>query len=252
MALNRDEFEAINEQLMSEMADMLGATVETSPFDPGKPKEPVKRPRWEPWHGVTQKKIFRDQAEVVGACAEKGTGKTFAFADKIIAHCYVGWDALAIIIGNSHRALAEGICAELTGFSLPRWRDGNREPLYNVDDKGALIENPRAGELMDAGIGLEYGGWKADPNNKDLYLKIKKPVRRLEPHPRHRDPVRKNGSGARHQPQCVAVLSRGGDAVRRSGILRLSGRPTESPSPDQRGSTVSFLMQPRRSGSLGP
>lgn len=173
MRLNDADFEAITAQLANEMAEIVGAVADATPHDPGVMKPPAKRKTWEPLHGPTQKKIMRDQAEVVGACAEKGTGKTFAFADKIIAHCYLGWDALAVIIGNSHRALAEGICQELTTFSLPRWRDGNREPLYNEDEKGNLIENPKAGELMDAGIGLEYTGWKSDPNNKDLYLKIR-------------------------------------------------------------------------------
>jgi hypothetical protein len=155
------------------LAAELGAEVDGEPFDPGVKQAPAKPKKWEPNHSPTQRDIFRDTSDVVGACAEKGTGKSIGFADKVIAHCYTEWDALYVIIGNSHRALAEGFCHDLTSFSLPRWKDGNREALFNEDDKGNLVENPRAGELMDAGIGLEYTGWKCDPNNKDLYLKIR-------------------------------------------------------------------------------
>lgn len=155
------------------LAAELGAEMDETPFDPGVRRAPAVKKNWRPFHSPTQAEIFNDQTRVVGACAEKGTGKSIVFADKIIAHCQQEWDALAVIVGNSHRALAEGICHDLVTFSLPRWRDGNREPLYNEDAKGNLIENPKAGELMDEGIGLEFTGWKCDPNNKDLYLKIR-------------------------------------------------------------------------------
>lgn len=158
--------------LQSMLAAELGAELDATPFDPGVKQKPKKTKDWKPYHSPTQADIFNDPADVVGACGEKGTGKSVGFADKIIAHCYLEWDALFVIIGNSHRALAEGICHDLVTFSLPRWKDGNREPLYNVE-RGQLVDNPRAGELMDAGIGLEYTAWKCDPNNKDLYLKIR-------------------------------------------------------------------------------
>lgn len=159
------------EVLQTLLAEELGAEIEREPFDPGKKSKP-KTVRWRPYLGPTQKEIYDDKSEVVGACAEKGTGKSIVFADKIIEHCYLEWDALAVIVGNSHRALAEGICNDLVTFSLPRWKDGNREPLYHEID-GDLVENPKSGELMDGGIGLEYTAWKCDPNNKDLYLKIR-------------------------------------------------------------------------------
>jgi hypothetical protein len=169
MRPTNDDYEILQSMLAAE----LGAELDGEPFDPGIKQAATKAKPWQPQHSPTQQLIFRDVSEVVGACAEKGTGKSIGFADKIIAHCYTEWDALYVIIGNSHRALAEGICHDLITFSLPRWKDGNREPLFNEDEKGNLIENPRAGELMDAGIGLEYTGWKCDPNNKDLYLKIR-------------------------------------------------------------------------------
>lgn len=161
------------EILQAMLAAELGAEMDAAPFDPGVKGPEAPRKKWRPYHGPTQTLIMNDASDVVGACAEKGTGKSIVCADKIIAHCHSEWDALYVILGNSHRALAEGICHDLTTFSLPRWKDGNREPLFNEDASGSLVENPRAGELMDQGIGLEYTAWKCDPNNKDLYLKIR-------------------------------------------------------------------------------
>jgi hypothetical protein len=168
MRPTRGDYDAIQRQL----AEELGAETADGPFDPGQKGKAERRKKWVPLHGPTQTLIFNDRSDVVGACAEKFTGKSIVFADCVVAHCYEEFDALAVIIGNSHRALAEGICADLTSFTLPRWRDGNRAPLF-LREAGKLIPNPRAGELIDQGIGLEYSGWKSDPNNKDLYLKIR-------------------------------------------------------------------------------
>lgn len=167
MRPTNEDFDAIQAMLAAELGAEPG-----EPFDPGKRGKAAPEKKWVPAHGPTQTLIFNDQSDTVGACAEKFSGKSIVFADCVIAHCYEEWDALAVIIGNSHRALAEGICHDLTTFSLPRWRDGNREPLF-LEVDGELVENPRAGELIDQGIGLEFTGWKADPNNKDLYLKIR-------------------------------------------------------------------------------
>jgi hypothetical protein len=169
MKPTRDDYEVIQQLL----ADELGAEIAGEAFEPGTKGPAAKRKKWVPLHGPTQTKIFNDRSDVVGACSEKYTGKSVVMGDCVIAHCYEEFDALAVIIGNSHRALAEGICHDLLTFLLPRWRDGNRAPLYIRDEKGKLIDNPQAGELIDSGIGLEYTAWKFDPNNKDLYIKIR-------------------------------------------------------------------------------
>lgn len=156
--------------LQSMLAAELGAEMEPTPFDPGIKGVPKPQKKWRPLHGPTQTKVFQDRSDIVGACGEKYTGKSIVLGDKVIEHCYLEWDALFVIMGVSHRALAEGICHDLTSFLLPRWRDGNREPMF---DPVTMKENPKAGDLMDNGIGLEFTAWKADPNNKDLYLKIR-------------------------------------------------------------------------------
>ena len=167
MRPNQDDYDVIQSMLIAE----LGAEPEA--FEPGVKGPEKKRKKWVPLHGPTQTKIFNDRSPVVGACAEKYTGKTAVMSDCVIAHCYEEWDALAVVIGNAHRALAEGFCNDMMTFSLPRWRDGNRGPMFIRDERGQLIPNPQAGQLIDEGIGLEYSGWKTDPNNKDLYLKIR-------------------------------------------------------------------------------
>lgn len=171
MRLSQDDFESISAQLAAEMAEMVGAPVDATPFDPGKKGEP-ERKKWKPLHGPTQSLIMYDQSDIVGACGEKFTGKSIVFLDKIVAHCYLEFDALFAIIGNSHRALAEGVCHDLVTFTLPRWREGNRQPQF-LREGNLLVPNPREGQLLDDGIGLEYTPWKSDPNNKDLYLKIR-------------------------------------------------------------------------------
>lgn len=172
MQLNQGDYDALYAQMAAEMADITGAATDRTPFDPGTKSAPAKARPWEPLQMPTQRKMFRDQSDVVGGCGEKNTGKSLGAIDKIIAHCYSEFDALFIIIGNSHRALAEGVCNDLVTFSLPRWRDGNREPPF-LRQGGILVPNPRAGELIDNGIGLDFTPWKADPNNKDLFLKIR-------------------------------------------------------------------------------
>lgn len=168
MRPTQDDFDQIVAMLVQEGG--LEVDTDPPPFEPGQ-KGPAKPKKdWVPLHGPTQTIIFNDRADVVGACGEKFTGKSIVFCDCLVAHCHEEHDALAVVMGNSHRALAEGICHDLMTFTLPRWRDGNRFPLF---DAKTMQPHPRAGELMDHGIGLEYTSFKADPNNKDLYIKIR-------------------------------------------------------------------------------
>ena len=155
------------------LASMFAADVEEDVYAPGE-KAQAGQTHWMPrLNDPTQVEMFDDPSDVVCGYGPKYTGKTILFGHKIVRHCYQEWDALFIILGNSYGALSEGVCHDMTSLVLPTWAEGNREPPYIKDATGELIPNPRAGELMDEGIGLEYTGWKLDPNNKNLYLKIK-------------------------------------------------------------------------------
>lgn len=97
---------------------------------------------------------------------------TIGFAEKIIRHCYEEWNALYTIIGTSADALKDGICDDLTSFVIPQWRDGNREPRF-LRENGILVPNPRAGELIDSGMGLEATHWRQDNQTKHIFIKIR-------------------------------------------------------------------------------
>lgn len=160
-----------DEEDIDALAEMLAADEQEDDFDPGQRGE-GKVVHWMPrLNEPTQLAAFNDPNDIVAMWGEKYSGKTITAGHKIVRHCWQEWDALFLILGTSYGALSEGICHDLTSLILPTWAEGNREPLSIWRD-GKLVNNPRAGELMDDGMGLEYTGWKLDPNNKNLYLKI--------------------------------------------------------------------------------
>lgn len=170
MKWTKADIDSICGQLSDEMAAMLDAAPDK--YDPGK-KGAEKPPQpWSPHFGPTQQAIMRDNADVLGVCGEKYTGKSYVCLHKIVAHCHTQHDALFTIIGNNHSALAEGVCHDMIADVLPIWRDGNRVPPFRWDGN-VLVPNQNAGELIDQGVGLEFSPWKSDPNTKHLWLKIR-------------------------------------------------------------------------------
>lgn len=99
------------------------------------------------------------------------SSKSLGALHRIVRHCYEENNALVVIIGVSQRVASEGAGFDLVDLVLPTWRDGNREPPM-IRKRGKLVPNPRAGELMDEGIGLEFTQWKLDPVTKDRHLWI--------------------------------------------------------------------------------
>lgn len=154
------------------LAEAVAAEQDDEPFDAGERHEPEKRKPWAPRLNPIQEYIFNDQAQIVGAVGPKFSGKTIAFAEKIVRHCYEEWNALYSIFGTSAEALKEGICDDLTSFVIPQWRDGNREPQF-ARKNGILVPNPKFGDLMDNGMGLEATHWRQDAQTKHIYLKIR-------------------------------------------------------------------------------
>lgn len=120
---------------------------------------------WSPDLNPTQQKIFDDMSMTVVGYGEKGSGKTIAFADKGVRHCYETHNGLWLIITVTISVGTEGIWHDLQDFTLPRWRDGNRFPDWLNGER-----HPHAGELMDGGIGLHYTESKLDPNSKDRHI----------------------------------------------------------------------------------
>lgn len=153
------------------LAEAMAAEQDDEPFDPGEKHEPEKKP-WKPILNQTQELAFNDNAQVIGLCGPKYSGKTITAAEIIVKHCYTEWNALYSILGVTIDALKDGVCEDLMSFVVPQWRDGNRQPRYIKKD-GILVPNPKAGELIDNGIGLEATGWKQDSQTKHIYMKIK-------------------------------------------------------------------------------
>lgn len=119
-----------------------------------------------------QEKIFHDDhAKVIVAVGPKGSGKTDACLVRLVRHCYEEKNALALIIAITQRVASEGAGYDLVDRILPMWRDGNRESLMVYRGK-ELVPNPKAGQLMDEGIGLDFTQWKLDPVTKDRHLWI--------------------------------------------------------------------------------
>lgn len=140
------------------------------PEDPGIPIVKAFE-EWWPDLNPTQMAIFNDDSIVVAAVGEKGTGKTIGCLHRLVRHCYENFNALAWIIAPTQSSGYEGAGHDLVNLVLPAWRDGNRHALF-INDKGKLTPNPKAGELMDHGIGLKYTEWKLDPVTKDRILWI--------------------------------------------------------------------------------
>lgn len=154
------------------LAEAVAAEIDDEPFDPGERHEPETPKPWRPRLNESQEEIFNDTAQIVGACGPKNSGKTIGFGEKIVRHCFQEWNALYTIIGTSADALKDGICDDLTSFVIPQWRDGNREPLH-LRENGILVPNPKAGELIDTGMGLEATHWRQDNQTKHIFIKIR-------------------------------------------------------------------------------
>jgi hypothetical protein len=168
--------------LAQQIADDEGIEIESSDRQPdhAPPKSDGGgwRPRLNPGE---QTEIFYDETStnIVGV-GPKGTAKTYGFLHRIVRHCFEENNALALIIGVSQRIASEGAGYDLVNAVLPTWRDGNRYPNFLTGKDGRIVKDrqgkgvphPRAGELMDDGIGLEYTEWKLDPVTKDRHLWI--------------------------------------------------------------------------------
>lgn len=122
---------------------------------------------WSPALNPTQQKIFDETAKYVLAYGEKGSGKSFGCLHALVRHCYENKDALALIIGLTVFTAKEGAMYILENKILPAWRDGNRYPEWVNGER-----HPKAGELMDSGIGLEYTSPQQDPVTKDTVVWI--------------------------------------------------------------------------------
>lgn len=124
---------------------------------------------WHPNLSPSQKAAWDDATATILLVGEKASGKTLLGLAKGVRHCYESSNALMVICAVTTSVAAQGPAYELENTVLPWFRDGNRHPPYMPD---GATPNPKAGQLMDRGIGLKYTTFKTEPLSKDRYLYI--------------------------------------------------------------------------------
>lgn len=129
--------------------ELLGQMIKPPP-----PPEPVKNKEWFPRLTPTQEDLYFAEEKYILAHAEKGSGKTIAVLHRLVKHCYLNENALALIV-VSVRSMANkgGAWSKLQEMVLPTWRDGNRD---------------REGKLLDDGMGLHYTDVMYDSQHNEL------------------------------------------------------------------------------------
>ena len=121
-------------------------------FTPPPPSETGWRPALNP----TQQLIYDDPTKFILADGEKGSGKTVgAGLFKLVRHCYEN-EAMAFVIVTKYNTGDLGVWDDFEKLVLPTFRDGNRYPEWTIDENGQHQPHPRANELMDCGMGLDY------------------------------------------------------------------------------------------------
>jgi hypothetical protein len=134
-------------------------------LEPPPPPRPVKNRKWMPRQTPKQRELFLANERYILCHGPKGGSKSYGVLDKLVQHCYDNRNALAmILVVVQNMAVKGGAWDKLINEVLPRWKDGNTEPL-NVLKDGKWVPNPKAGEKMDDGLGLHYSDVKYDQNH---------------------------------------------------------------------------------------
>lgn len=121
---------------------------------PPEPPSAVKNKEWHPRLTNTQEELFYADEKYILCHAEKGSGKTYAVLHKLVKHCYLNENAMALIVVTV-RSMANkgGAWSKLQEMVLPCWRDGNRD---------------RDGKLLDEGMGLHFTDVMYDSQHNEL------------------------------------------------------------------------------------
>lgn len=124
------------------------------PPTPPPPPDAVHDREWFPRLTPAQEELYFADEKYILCHAEKGSGKTIAALHRIVKHCYLNENALALIIVTV-RSMANkgGAWSKLQEMVLPTWRDGNRD---------------RDGKLLDEGMGLHFTDVMFDSQHNEL------------------------------------------------------------------------------------
>jgi hypothetical protein len=144
-------------KLHSHVFEELGKKLAPKPPPPPAKKKRGGNDGWTPLLTPKQQEAFDSPARFVLTYGEKGSGKTIGLLHKLVRHCYENENALALILVRvKSMATKGGAWDKLVNHILPRWKSGNLEPTMVETRDGTLIPNPKAGQLMDEGLGLEF------------------------------------------------------------------------------------------------
>lgn len=132
--------------------ELLGQIIK--PPTPPPPPGPVHDREWFPRLTLAQEELYDAPEKFILAHAEKGTGKSVGCLHKLVKHCYLNENALALIVVTV-RSMANkgGAWSKLQEMVLPTWRDGNRD---------------RDGKLLDEGMGLHYTEVMFDSQHNEM------------------------------------------------------------------------------------
>lgn len=121
---------------------------------PPPPPGPVRDKEWFPRLTPAQEELYFAEEKFILCHAEKGPGKTYGALMKLVKHCYLNLNAMALIVVTV-RSMANkgGAWSKLQEMVLPAWRDGNRD---------------RDGNLLDEGMGLQFSDVKYDSQHNEM------------------------------------------------------------------------------------
>lgn len=123
---------------------------------------------WQPDMNTVQREVFDSPAKFTLAYGPRASGKTFGCLHALVRHAYETRKALAIIITLAIRVGKKGVLYDLQDSVLPAWAEGNKYPEWQDG-----LPHPKAGQLMDNGLNLQYAEARQDADTKDLILWIR-------------------------------------------------------------------------------
>ena len=116
-----------------------------------KPPKKTKDDVWWPDLNKAQMELFNDYTKYVILDGERGGGKSWGVAHKIIRHAWENWDANILVTSHTLSGLQEGLIEDIERHTIPEWE-------RNI---GLTAVGPRTNVSKTTFIKVanQYGGW---------------------------------------------------------------------------------------------
>lgn len=138
------------------LAEIYGQTSKEIPPEPHFVR--WKARKWRPKLNPIQQEVYECQANYILAYGPRASGKTIGALHKLVEHCYLNQNALAIlIVGVKRQAEEGGAWFKLTNLVLPQWESG----LGFDPGQGEFYTEPKTNTAKDIFIWMRniMGGW---------------------------------------------------------------------------------------------